>query len=179
MTGRRMKLDELEGRDEFLRRYGFGRARAYLLEVDGKLYDSKAIVGYAHSVDQGELLAAAERWRQRGIVEPAVVTALRRLAEHPAWLDLSGTWFGVLGAAFGLGFIVGSQVGPRVLQRFRPATVIAGGLTMAAIGLAMLTQVSAYSGLALVVVGSLSARLFRFSTWSLVKILTIALLLLD
>ena len=58
------------GRDEFLRRYGFGRARAYLLEVDGKLYDSKAIVVYAHSVGQGELLAADFRRRSNRRTSP-------------------------------------------------------------------------------------------------------------
>jgi 5-methylcytosine-specific restriction protein A len=36
------------GRDAFLRRYGFGRARRYLLLFDGKEYDSKAVVGAAH-----------------------------------------------------------------------------------------------------------------------------------
>ncbi|GAB3173349.1 hypothetical protein [Streptomyces incanus] len=33
------------GRDAFLERYGFGPSRSYLLEIDGKEYDSKAIVG--------------------------------------------------------------------------------------------------------------------------------------
>ena len=36
------------GQDDFLERYGFGRARQYLLVHDGKRYDSKAIVGAAH-----------------------------------------------------------------------------------------------------------------------------------
>jgi 5-methylcytosine-specific restriction enzyme A len=36
------------GRDRFLEKYGFGPARSYLLVVDGKTYDSKAIVGAAH-----------------------------------------------------------------------------------------------------------------------------------
>jgi DHA2 family multidrug resistance protein-like MFS transporter len=66
-------------------------------------------------------------------------------------LAMSPLQAGVWSVPAGLGFIVGSQVGPRVLRRFRPATVIAGGLTMAAIGLALLTQVSASSGLSLVV----------------------------
>jgi 5-methylcytosine-specific restriction protein A len=37
------------GRDAFLRKYGFGPARAYFLVHDGKQYDSKAIIGAAHS----------------------------------------------------------------------------------------------------------------------------------
>ena len=38
------------GRGAFLKATGFGPARAYFLQHDGKLYDSKAIVGYAHGV---------------------------------------------------------------------------------------------------------------------------------
>ncbi len=41
------------GRDEFLHATGFRRARDYYLEVDGRLYDSKAIVGYAHGIATG------------------------------------------------------------------------------------------------------------------------------
>ena len=36
------------GREVFLEKYGFGPAHEYFLEHDGKLYDSKAIVGVAH-----------------------------------------------------------------------------------------------------------------------------------
>jgi hypothetical protein len=36
------------GRDPFLTRYGFHRARDYLLIVNGREYDSKAIVGVAY-----------------------------------------------------------------------------------------------------------------------------------
>ncbi|WP_321947211.1 HNH endonuclease [Paraburkholderia sp. J10-1] len=36
------------GRDEFLKKYGFGKATGYFLVVDGKRYDSKAIIGRAH-----------------------------------------------------------------------------------------------------------------------------------
>jgi 5-methylcytosine-specific restriction enzyme A len=36
------------GRGRFLEKYAFGPARSYLLVVDGKTYDSKAIVGAAH-----------------------------------------------------------------------------------------------------------------------------------
>ena len=35
------------GRNEFLARYGFGKARAYFLVHEGKRYDSKAITGVA------------------------------------------------------------------------------------------------------------------------------------
>jgi hypothetical protein len=40
------EYDEL-GREAFLARYGYGPARTYFLEYDGKEYDSKAIVGVA------------------------------------------------------------------------------------------------------------------------------------
>jgi hypothetical protein len=43
------------GRDEFLERYGFGRARDYMLVIDGHEYDSKAIVGVAHGIQHPEL----------------------------------------------------------------------------------------------------------------------------
>ena len=36
------------GRDAFLRRYGFGRSIAYYVVHEGRLYDSKAILGAAH-----------------------------------------------------------------------------------------------------------------------------------
>src|SRR4051794_34703785 len=46
------------GRDEFLRKYGYGRAKRYFVEHEGRLYDSKAIVGVAHGYqfpEQGPL----------------------------------------------------------------------------------------------------------------------------
>ena len=48
------------GRDAFLRSTGFGRARAYYMEHDGHLYDSKAIVGYAHRISTGTPLEAGD-----------------------------------------------------------------------------------------------------------------------
>jgi len=42
------------GQDGFLARFGFDRARQYLLVHDGKRYDSKAIVGAAHGFLRGE-----------------------------------------------------------------------------------------------------------------------------
>jgi hypothetical protein len=38
------------GRDAFLEKYGFGRARRYFLSFRGHLYDSKAIVGVAYGI---------------------------------------------------------------------------------------------------------------------------------
>ena len=41
------EFDQL-GRDSFLKKYGYGRARGYVLRKDGRSYDSKAIAGAAH-----------------------------------------------------------------------------------------------------------------------------------
>ena len=49
------------GQGRFLEKYGFGAARSYRLMVEGKIYDSKAIVGAAHGYLPGhEPLAAAD-----------------------------------------------------------------------------------------------------------------------
>jgi len=49
------------GQNRFLEKYGFGPARSYRLIVDGKTYDSKAIVGAAHGYLPGrEPLAAGD-----------------------------------------------------------------------------------------------------------------------
>lgn len=48
------------GRDLFLERYHFGRARQYFLLHDGEQYDSKAIVGAAHRFSQGTALTPAD-----------------------------------------------------------------------------------------------------------------------
>jgi hypothetical protein len=48
------------GQAAFLERYGFGPAREYFLVIEGRDYDSKAIVGAAHGYqfpDQGPLRA--------------------------------------------------------------------------------------------------------------------------
>src|SRR5437870_2571932 len=67
------EFDEL-GREEFLRKYGFGLARDYLLVHDGKRYDSKAIVGVAYGFqhpDEGPL-ASDEFGGGRGTVIPVL-----------------------------------------------------------------------------------------------------------
>ncbi|MEV4762548.1 HNH endonuclease [Micromonospora chokoriensis] len=48
-------IEEFErlGRHAFLRSTGFGRSKAYYLDYQGHLYDSKPIVGYAHGVSTG------------------------------------------------------------------------------------------------------------------------------
>jgi 5-methylcytosine-specific restriction protein A len=39
---------------------GFGQAKAYFLQYDTKLYDSKAIIGYAHGVSMGARLGPGD-----------------------------------------------------------------------------------------------------------------------
>ena len=53
-----------------------------------------------------------------------------------------------------VGFIVGSQLAPRLLHNVRPAYVISGGLFLAAVGLGLLAQVGVDGGLAALVAGS-------------------------
>jgi len=39
------------GREEFLKKYGFRYARQFFIDYEGRLYDSKAIVGVAHGYE--------------------------------------------------------------------------------------------------------------------------------
>lgn len=64
------------GRDAFLRHYGFGRARRYMLLHGGRHYDSKAIVGAAHGFVPGQQPLSAKDFS--GGAEHAV-SYLRRL----------------------------------------------------------------------------------------------------
>jgi DHA2 family multidrug resistance protein-like MFS transporter len=53
-----------------------------------------------------------------------------------------------------VGFIIGSQLAPHIVQRIRPGRLISGGLAVAAVGLAMLTQVGPSGGLLMLVASS-------------------------
>jgi DHA2 family multidrug resistance protein-like MFS transporter len=54
-----------------------------------------------------------------------------------------------------VGFIIGSQLAPRIVQRIRAPYLIGGGLGLAAVGLALLTQVGPTNGLLTLVAASL------------------------
>ena len=69
------EYDEL-GQDQFLDKYGFERARLYVLVHDGNSYDSKAIVGAAHGFLPGQRPLAA---REFSGGEATVGRLLRRL----------------------------------------------------------------------------------------------------
>jgi DHA2 family multidrug resistance protein-like MFS transporter len=58
---------------------------------------------------------------------------------------------GLWTAPSALAFIVGSQLAPLVARRARPASVMLGGLALAALGFALLTRVNRADGLALLV----------------------------
>ncbi|MCO1660443.1 MFS transporter [Pseudonocardia humida] len=57
------------------------------------------------------------------------------------------------------GFVLSSQLSPRLVRRFRPATVVSAGLALAAAGLLLLTTVSVSSGMVAVIVASLVVSL--------------------
>jgi MFS transporter, DHA2 family, multidrug resistance protein len=71
-------------------------------------------------------------------------------------LGLSPLEAGLWSLPSATGFIVGSNLAPRILRRVRPAPVIGAGLAMAAIGLAALTQVGGSHGADLAILASAS-----------------------
>src|SRR5687768_12737704 len=70
-------------------------------------------------------------------------------------LSLSPLEAGLWSLPSAAGFIVGSQVAPRILARFRPANVVGAGLGMSAVGLVALTQVGGSMDLAIIVGASI------------------------
>jgi DHA2 family multidrug resistance protein-like MFS transporter len=70
-------------------------------------------------------------------------------------LGLSPLEAGLWSLPSAFGFIVGSQVAPRLVRVVRPSHIIGVGLAMAAVGLALLTQVGATGGLPTLVLASL------------------------
>jgi MFS transporter, DHA2 family, multidrug resistance protein len=69
-------------------------------------------------------------------------------------LGLSPLQAGLWSLPSAFGFIIGSNVAPRILRRVRPALVIGGGLGLSAVGLGVLTQVGASGGLVPLIAGS-------------------------
>ena len=70
-------------------------------------------------------------------------------------LGLSPLEAGLWSLPSAVGFIVGSNLAPRVIHRFRPAFVLGGSLALAAVGLGLLLLVGESSGLAVLVTASL------------------------
>ena len=68
-------------------------------------------------------------------------------------LGLSPLHAGLWTTPFAAAFIVGSMLTPVIVRRTRPAFVMAGGLTLAAVGFGVLTRVDGPSGLTVLVTG--------------------------
>jgi MFS transporter, DHA2 family, multidrug resistance protein len=66
-------------------------------------------------------------------------------------LGLSPLQAGLWSLPSAIGFIVGSNVAPRIVRVVRPSHLIGGGLALAAVGLAILTQAGATDGLVAIV----------------------------
>jgi DHA2 family multidrug resistance protein-like MFS transporter len=69
-------------------------------------------------------------------------------------LGLSALQAGLWSMPSGLGFVVGSMLAPVLARRAHPASVITGGLALAAVGFGLLTQLDATAGLAVLVAGT-------------------------
>jgi DHA2 family multidrug resistance protein-like MFS transporter len=82
-------------------------------------------------------------------------------------LGLSPLQAGLSSLPSAMGFVVGSNLAPRFVYRFRPAFVLGTVLPLAAIGLAALTQVGGSIGLALVVSASVLISLALAPVFSL------------
>jgi 5-methylcytosine-specific restriction enzyme A len=67
------------GRDEFLRIYGFGPARKYLLLYEEREYDSKAIAGVAHKYEFPGLGPLTSDMFSGGISKDGAARRLREL----------------------------------------------------------------------------------------------------
>jgi DHA2 family multidrug resistance protein-like MFS transporter len=61
---------------------------------------------------------------------------------------------GLLSLPSAIGFVIGSQVAPRIVNRLRPAYLIGGGMALGSIGLVLLTQVPTSGGLVPLVIAS-------------------------
>ena len=69
-------------------------------------------------------------------------------------LGLSPLESGLWSLPSAAGFILGSQLGPRIVRRLQPALVIAVGLGLTAVGLGLLTQIGVTDGLWVIVTSS-------------------------
>jgi DHA2 family multidrug resistance protein-like MFS transporter len=70
-------------------------------------------------------------------------------------LDLSPLSAGLASVPGAAGFVVSSQLAPRLVQRLRPAQLVSGGLAVSAVGLLVLTSVTVEAGLVTLVISAL------------------------
>jgi DHA2 family multidrug resistance protein-like MFS transporter len=73
--------------------------------------------------------------------------------------DLTPFQAGLLSLPSAIGFIVGSQAAPRIVERVKPAYLISGGLAFGSLGLLLLTQVGTTNGLLPLVLASVVTSL--------------------
>jgi len=122
--------------------------------------------------------------RQRQLADPMIDLALFRLPQFNAALvvnflaifmavgyflfiaqylqlvaGLTPFQAGLLSLPSAIGFIVGSQAAPRIVQRVKPAYLISGGLAFGSLGLFLLTQVGVTNGLLPLVAASVVVSL--------------------
>jgi hypothetical protein len=64
----------------------------------GERDDELVIPVHGRDLRGDALLATIDGWVARGVAEPPLRAAIEDLVERPGWLDLRGSWFGVLGA---------------------------------------------------------------------------------
>ncbi len=88
-------------------------------------------------------------------------------------LGLSPLEAGLWSVPSAAGFIIGSNVAPRFIHRFRPAYVLGTSLALAAIGLGLLLLVDTTSGLPILVVASLVISLAMSPMFNLTTELTV------
>ncbi|HEX8599046.1 MAG TPA: MFS transporter [Chloroflexia bacterium] len=88
-------------------------------------------------------------------------------------LGLSPLEAGLWSVPSAAGFIIGSNVAPRFIHRFRPAYVLGGSLALAAVGLGLLLLVGTTSGLPIVVAASLVISLALSPMFNLTTELTV------
>jgi DHA2 family multidrug resistance protein-like MFS transporter len=69
-------------------------------------------------------------------------------------LGLSPLQAGLWTLPWALSFVVGSNLTPMIVRKFRPAFVMGAGLVLAAVGFGVFTQVDASSGFGVIVTGS-------------------------
>ncbi|HEY7524509.1 MAG TPA: MFS transporter [Candidatus Limnocylindrales bacterium] len=69
-------------------------------------------------------------------------------------LELSPLAAGVWSLPSAIGFVIGSNLAPRIVARVRPSYVMGAGLGLAALGLGVLTRIGGPDGLAVVVAAS-------------------------
>jgi hypothetical protein len=75
------------GRRPFLKAYGFGPARTWFIDHEDRLYDSKAIMGYAHGLSAGTPLISSDfKGGEQSVAGPLEALGFRVMSlPNPDW----------------------------------------------------------------------------------------------